>query len=89
MRATLLQGTWIDPEAAKVSLEAYAEEWLDRRPKPLRPRTRETYDALLRLHVCPELGGLELAKLTPSLIRRWLSELTGGGTSANTAAIRS
>src|SRR5262245_23941753 len=39
----------------------------------LRPRTRETYAAQLRLHVLPRLGGLKLSARTPHVIRdgRW------------------
>src|SRR5258708_30843889 len=35
------RGGWIDPDAGKVKLEDFAAQWLDTRPKPLRPRTRE------------------------------------------------
>ena len=86
VKANLLHGTWVDPAGGKVVLKSYADQWLDQRPKPLRPRTRETYEALLRIHILPTLGGLELAKLTPSVIRRWLTELSSRGTGANTAA---
>jgi integrase len=69
------RGNFVDPHAGRVTLETYATEWLRDRPN-LRPRTRETYDAQLRLHIVPTLGPFELRKLTPSSIRRWHSELS-------------
>jgi integrase len=84
--AELLQGTWVDPERARVTLRKYAHEWLDHRPKPLRPRTRDTYNTLLRLHIEPTLGDIELGKITPSVVRKWHANLAGRGPSQNTAA---
>jgi integrase len=82
----LLQGTWVDPDRARVTLSMYVAEWLDHRPRPLRPRTRDTYSTLFRLHMDPVLGGVELGKLTPSVVRRWHANLVRRGPGANTAA---
>jgi hypothetical protein len=44
------------------------------RAPELQPRTREQYDILLRLHIVPQLGDLELSKVSPSWIpylARW------------------
>jgi len=81
-----LRGAWVDPNGARITLEAYATGWLETRGG-LRPRTRETYEAQLRLHVLPELGGLRLSALTPQVIRDWHHGLIASeGVSANTAA---
>jgi integrase len=68
------QGLWIDPRAGKVTLKAWAAEW-QRTVVHLRPTTQRIYAANLRNHILPELGGIELGKLTPSLLRAWLSNL--------------
>ena len=39
MRADLERGTWIDPDAGRITLSEYAWSWLAERPD-LRPRTR-------------------------------------------------
>jgi hypothetical protein len=47
----------------------------------LRPSTKRIYESNLRLHVLPELGQIELGKLTPPMLRAWLAGLsskTGG-----------
>ncbi len=68
-------GTWIDPAAGRVTLTAWANEW-QRTVVHLRPKTRKIYADNLRLHVLPALGEQELAKLTPSMLRAWLADLS-------------
>ena len=59
----LMRGEWTDPERARVTLTDYAERWIRERPG-LRPRTVELYQWLLKKHVTPHIGGVELGKLT-------------------------
>ena len=73
--AALDSGVWIDPRAGRVTLAAWAREW-QRTVVHLRPRTRKIYDVNLRIHILPELGDYELAKLTPSMLRAWLSDVS-------------
>ncbi len=70
----IARGRWVQPEAGRVTLTDFAEQWLTDHPG-LRPRTRENYDGMLRLHILPTLGGVELARVTPSSVRRWHAEL--------------
>lgn len=73
-RADIERGTWINPNAGKVTLDNYAKKWLAERSN-LRPRTRELYDSLLRRHILPVLGATELSKLAPGRIRTWHANL--------------
>jgi integrase len=81
----LTRGEWTDPEAARVSLKDYAEQWIRERPG-LRPRTVELYRWLLGKHIAPRLGGVELGRLTTALVRRWRADLLAGGVSESIAA---
>ena len=72
------RAAWVDPARGRLLLGDYARDWLAERPH-LRPRTRELYEGLLRLHVLPGLGGVELAKLTPSAVRRWYAAMLRAG----------
>lgn len=68
-------GTWIDPSTGRATLAAWAEEW-QRTVVHLRPKTRKCYESNLRNHILPVLGDHELAKLTPSILRAWMSDLS-------------
>lgn len=70
VRADVERGTWVDPEAGRIKLAAYAWRWLDQRPD-LRPRSRELYESELRLHILPPLGEMDLMELTTSRVRAW------------------
>jgi integrase len=73
--AAIDSGVWIDPRAGRVTLAAWSSEW-QRTVVHLRPKTRKIYDVNLRNHILPALGDHELAKLTPSMLRAWLSDVT-------------
>ncbi len=74
-QSALEKGLWVDPRAAKVTLQAWAAEW-ERTVVHLRASTQRIYAANLRNHILPELGVVELGKLTPSMLWTWLSGLT-------------
>jgi hypothetical protein len=52
--------------------------WLENRPE-LRPRTRELYGVLLRLHIGPDLGGCRFGSLTTAEVRAWHAALLRKG----------
>jgi len=84
--ADLARGGWVDPRAGRITLAQYSESWLSLRTD-LRPRTRELYESLLRLHLLPSLGGYALARLSPSIVRKWFAEVSSKqGPGAATAA---
>lgn len=65
--------------ASKVTLEEYAEQWLDgrrnSRGEPLRPSTRRVYEHYLQRHVYPVMGATPLPKITPEVIESWHANL--------------
>ena len=78
VRTTIDRGTWTDPDAGSITLRAYAARWLEDRVQ-LRVRTREHYEGLLRLHILPALGDLELVQVTPAVVRSWHASLLKAG----------
>ena len=79
------RGEWTDPEAARVTVQDYAEQWIRERAE-LRPRTVALYRWLLAKHIVPHLGGVELGRLTTALVRRWRADLLETGASESIAA---
>ena len=78
-RADLDRGDWFSPTAGEISLSIYAFSWLDARRvrgRPLAPRTRERYDGVLRTHILPTLGEVELRHITPAVVRVWYGDVT-------------
>lgn len=60
----------VDSNAGNIRLEAYARQWVRSRPT-LGPKTRETYEGQLRLHILPVLGDIPINEITPALVRQW------------------
>lgn len=77
VQADLLKGSYVDPDAGRVTLREYAGRWLD--GQAFGDSSRETVERRLRLHMYPRLGHLTLAQLAaePSLIQAWLGGMKG------------
>lgn len=85
-KADRSRGSWVDPRRGNITLAEWSEHWMSHRPD-LRVRTRELYRGLLDRHILPELGAVELSKLSPSQVRSWNARLLGSsGPGASTAA---
>lgn len=70
IEADKLRGTYIDPDAGKVTLQTFGEGWLDR--QTFDPATREVVASRLRVHVYPTLGEHEIRAIRPSTVQTWL-----------------
>lgn len=75
--AKMVLGEWFNPDGGLVPFGNYADEWLTDRP--LAPKTRQTYEGLLRLHIKPALGAIRLADMDSRLVRRWHGRMTADG----------
>lgn len=77
------RGDWKGPDAGAVNFETYALQWIEERA--LAATTEELYRRLLRLHLLPAFGALDLDEITPPRVRSWRAErlsATGGTTVA-------
>src|SRR4029079_13505577 len=82
--AELLRGEWLDPDAGLVCLGEYAQRWV--RERDLKPRTREEYERLLRLHVKAYLGERAMSAVTAAHVRTWRSARLDAGVGRSTVA---
>lgn len=73
MTTALVTGTYIAPKAGRVTVKTYGERWRARQLH--RERTSEGVEAILRLHVYPELGEMPLETVgtgdVETLVRVW------------------
>jgi integrase len=70
--ADLTRGDWQDPDAGAVNFETHARQWVVERG--LRPTTAELYLRLLRLHLLPFFGTLDVDQITAPRVRTWRTE---------------
>lgn len=75
VEADISRGEWSDPRLRRIRMADWAEEWLATTVH-LKPKTREGYESLLRSHVLPAFGSVELGHLDQLAIRRWIAELS-------------
>jgi len=71
-RREIARGKARGPE--KITFDAYAVTWLAGRHvagRPIKPRTRAHYQALLDDHILPTFGNRALHKITPQDVRDW------------------
>ncbi|WP_406297748.1 site-specific integrase [Embleya sp. NBC_00888] len=78
------RGDWIDPRGDMV-FGTYATAWIKERPN-LRPRTRELYSILLRLHLMPTFGKAAIPAIKEADVRRWRATRLEGGLGLSTTA---
>jgi DNA-binding CsgD family transcriptional regulator len=84
--AEMIRGDWFDWASGEVPLAEYAAKWIAERAG-LAPRTVVMYETLLRLHISPGLGSVELGALTPGRVRAWRSDLLASGVGAPALAV--
>ncbi|MGH3040891.1 MAG: tyrosine-type recombinase/integrase [Gaiellaceae bacterium] len=71
------------PALARTTFEDWAQEWMATTVH-LRPATRALYEYLLRCHVLPRFGVVQLGRITPVDVRAWLAERRSTGLSPST-----
>lgn len=67
--ADLKRGDWLDPAAGAIPFATYAGEWVEERE--LSPKTVQLYELLLRLHLNPTFGEMNIGDIREEDVRRW------------------
>ncbi|MGH3484753.1 MAG: tyrosine-type recombinase/integrase [Nocardioidaceae bacterium] len=73
-------GRWADPRRGQISVEQWAAQWM-RSATHLKPKTRVSYESLVRRLIVPRLGRTPLSDLRPMRIREWVADLSRDGLS--------
>jgi hypothetical protein len=70
----------IRPLDYRLTTGAYLEDWLEHHARPkVRQSTLDSYAAVIRLYLIPELGRIPLAQLQPEHVRRMLGSIASRG----------
>ena len=67
------RGVWVDPRRGRTTLGEYAQRWLAQRTD-LRPRTRDDYEDIIRVHIAAKLGNQQMGKISPADVRSWYAD---------------
>lgn len=87
MLASIVSGGFSEASAKKLTVSEYLARWLDSTEGSIQPMSRRRYGDLMRLHVSPFVGSLQLSKLSPlDLQRLYADRLTTGGLSTTTVS---
>ena len=74
------RGEWIDPAARRTTVAEFAARWYETTVN-LKPKTREGYESLLRVHVLPAFGSWRISDVDRASVRGWLSRIQAAGLS--------
>lgn len=77
-------GSWIDPTAGKVTVNALGGRWLASLTH-LKPSTMNLTERTWRVHVQPAWGHRQIASIKPSEVQAWIGEIPGSGTTVRRA----
>jgi hypothetical protein len=83
--ATLISGSWRDPDLGRIALGQYLTTWIEHR-SGLRPRTVDLYTWLYGKYIEPSLRNCLLSDITPGSVRAWRAELLAAGNSSTMIA---
>ncbi|WP_425833772.1 tyrosine-type recombinase/integrase [Streptomyces fractus] len=78
------RGDWHDPDAGQVPFGPYATAWIKERE--ITTTTRQLYGSLLKLHLEPAFGAVNVAAISPALVRGWRADKLASGTGPTTVA---
>jgi integrase len=76
-------GTYVDPVLGRETVAEYADKWMQRQVQ-LKPSTRSRYTAIVRLHIKPHFGHVQLTNLERSDISTWVAELVASNRASAT-----
>jgi integrase len=75
------RGSYIDPDAGRMTIAEYGTAWMA--TQPWRASTRDVRERVWRDHVVPHLGHLQLRQLRPSDVQAWIGALSTSGSAAS------
>src|SRR4051794_21588302 len=76
--SALVTQTWTAPERGRITVEAWAEQWLAAQ-SGLKPSTSYRYRSLLRSQILPRWGRHRLADVSHADVAAWVADMSARG----------
>src|SRR5690606_12675828 len=83
LQRELAEGTAVG--GRKVTVKAWADEWLETQARRVRPKTHQTDTSTVRRWIIPTIGHRRLADLTPADVRKLTDTVRDAGRASTTA----
>lgn len=74
----ITRGEWLDPSLGRELFTEWADRWLSTTTH-LKPKTRESYESILRRHLVPAFGQLPVGRIDHPSVLKHLSRLQASG----------
>lgn len=72
------------PADGRVTVSAFAKEWLEGVKTSVRPKTVEAYEWAVQTHIVPRIGRLKMAKVQPVHLERAYADMRSAGKAPKT-----
>ena len=83
VEADIVRHAWVDPQRGRQPFGEWAEKWIETTAH-LKPKTRESYDSILRNHLIPEFGDRAIGSIDHPEVLTFLARLSAEGKGAGT-----
>lgn len=77
-----MRGAYVDPDAGKVTVKAFAEQWAC--SQPWRASSRDRVEHVVRAQIAPMFGSRQVRAVRPSDVQAWVGKMTADGLAATT-----
>jgi integrase len=79
----MLRGDWIDPRRGQETFAVWAETWLETIGNR-KPKTRESYESIVRRHLLPRFASTPIAAIDYPVVLAFVGDLQRAGVGAKT-----
>ncbi len=83
VEADIVRHDWVDPQRGRQPFGEWADTWIATTAH-LKPKTRESYDSILRNHLLPEFGERPIGSIEHPEVLTYLARLSAEGKGAGT-----
>jgi integrase len=81
--ADVVRGDFVNPTLGRTRFSYWADQWFAT-TAGLKPKTRQGYESMLRVHVVPHFGGWQVSAVDTPAVRAFLAKMSDGGSAVGT-----